>query len=106
VKDGELWLLNAHISPYQHGNIFNHDPWRWPRANSCGISGKRNAGAPPTAKPGKPSGVSGSSAGPEPAPTPLHRKGRKGGRRKSRAGRACLFISAVFSSAQPCLWNR
>ena len=28
VKDGELWLLNAHISPYQHGNIFNHDPLR------------------------------------------------------------------------------
>jgi SsrA-binding protein len=28
VKDGELWLLNAHISPYQHGNIFNHNPLR------------------------------------------------------------------------------
>jgi SsrA-binding protein len=28
VKDGELWLLNAHISTYQHGNIFNHDPVR------------------------------------------------------------------------------
>jgi SsrA-binding protein len=28
VKDGELWLLNAHISPYEHGNIFNHDPVR------------------------------------------------------------------------------
>jgi SsrA-binding protein len=28
VKDGELWLLNAHIGPYEHGNIFNHDPRR------------------------------------------------------------------------------
>lgn len=28
VKDEELWLLNAHISPYQHGNLFNHSPLR------------------------------------------------------------------------------
>src|SRR5438132_4489375 len=28
VKDGELWLLNAHIGPYEHGNIFNHAPLR------------------------------------------------------------------------------
>jgi SsrA-binding protein len=28
VKDGELWLLNAHISPYQNGNIYNHNPVR------------------------------------------------------------------------------
>jgi len=28
VKDGELWLLNAHIGPYEHGNIFNHEPLR------------------------------------------------------------------------------
>jgi len=28
IKDGELWLLNAHISPYEHGNIYNHDPLR------------------------------------------------------------------------------
>ena len=28
VKDGELWLLNAHIGAYDHGNIFNHDPLR------------------------------------------------------------------------------
>ena len=28
VKDGELWLLNAHIGPYQHGNIYNHEPLR------------------------------------------------------------------------------
>src|SRR5258708_22742749 len=26
VKDGELWLLNAHIGPYKHGNIPNHAP--------------------------------------------------------------------------------
>ena len=28
VKDGEAWLLNAHIGPYEHGNIFNHEPLR------------------------------------------------------------------------------
>ncbi len=28
VKDGELWLLNAHISPYEHGSIYNHNPLR------------------------------------------------------------------------------
>jgi SsrA-binding protein len=28
VKDGEVWLLNAHISHYSHGNINNHDPLR------------------------------------------------------------------------------
>jgi SsrA-binding protein len=25
---GELWLQNLHISPYDHGNRFNHDPLR------------------------------------------------------------------------------
>jgi len=24
VKDGELWLLNCHISPYDHGSYLNH----------------------------------------------------------------------------------
>ncbi|HMQ02846.1 MAG TPA: SsrA-binding protein SmpB [Pyrinomonadaceae bacterium] len=28
VKDGEVWLINAHISPYSHGNQQNHDPLR------------------------------------------------------------------------------
>ena len=28
VKDGEVWLLNSHISHYSHGNINNHDPLR------------------------------------------------------------------------------
>ena len=28
VKDGELWLLNAHIGAYEHGNIYNHEPLR------------------------------------------------------------------------------
>ncbi len=28
VKDGELFLRNMHISPYEHGNIFNRDPLR------------------------------------------------------------------------------
>ena len=28
VRDSEAWLLNAHISPYTHGNRANHDPLR------------------------------------------------------------------------------
>jgi len=28
VKDGELFLLNAHVGPYEHGNIHNHEPLR------------------------------------------------------------------------------
>lgn len=28
VREGEAWLFNAHISPYSHGNINNHDPLR------------------------------------------------------------------------------
>lgn len=28
IKDGEIWLLNMHISPYNEGNRFNHEPLR------------------------------------------------------------------------------
>src|ERR1700751_3149482 len=28
VKDNAVWLWNAHIGPYEHGNIFNHAPLR------------------------------------------------------------------------------
>lgn len=28
VKNGEIWIYNLHISPYEHGNIYNHDPKR------------------------------------------------------------------------------
>ena len=28
VRDGEVWVLNAHISPYSHGNRENHEPLR------------------------------------------------------------------------------
>src|ERR1043165_10081137 len=28
VRDGEAWLLGAHISHYSHGNRLNHDPTR------------------------------------------------------------------------------
>ena len=28
IKDNEVWLLNAHISPYSHGNRQNHEPLR------------------------------------------------------------------------------
>ena len=28
VKNGEIFLFNAHISQYKHGNLFNHEPTR------------------------------------------------------------------------------
>jgi len=28
IKNGEIFLLNMHVSPYNQGNIFNHDPLR------------------------------------------------------------------------------
>lgn len=28
VDNGELFLYNMHVSPYEHGNISNHDPLR------------------------------------------------------------------------------
>jgi SsrA-binding protein len=28
IDDGELWLYNCHISPYDHGNRFNHEALR------------------------------------------------------------------------------
>jgi len=28
IKDGEVYLLNCHISPYEAANRFNHDPLR------------------------------------------------------------------------------
>ncbi len=28
IAQGELFLLGAHISPYEQGNIYNHDPER------------------------------------------------------------------------------
>jgi SsrA-binding protein len=28
IKNGEVWLINCHISNYEHGNINNHDPLR------------------------------------------------------------------------------
>lgn len=28
IKDDEIWLINAHVSPYKHGNINNHEPLR------------------------------------------------------------------------------
>ncbi|HEX7546899.1 MAG TPA: SsrA-binding protein SmpB [Gemmatimonadaceae bacterium] len=28
VKDGEVWLLNLHIAPYEQGNRFNHEATR------------------------------------------------------------------------------
>jgi SsrA-binding protein len=28
VKGGEVWILNLHISPYEQGNRYNHEPTR------------------------------------------------------------------------------
>lgn len=28
VKDGEVYVIGMHISPYEQGNIFNRDPFR------------------------------------------------------------------------------
>lgn len=28
IIKGEIFLMNMHISPYTHGNVFNHDPLR------------------------------------------------------------------------------
>ena len=28
IKEGELWLLNTHIAPYQQGTYANHEPRR------------------------------------------------------------------------------
>jgi len=28
IDEGEVWLLNAHIAPYEHGNRYNHEPRR------------------------------------------------------------------------------
>ncbi len=28
VRNGEVFLYNVHISPYEQGNLFNHDPLR------------------------------------------------------------------------------
>lgn len=28
IRNGEVYLLNMHIAPYDHGNIFNHEPNR------------------------------------------------------------------------------
>lgn len=28
INEDEIWLFNAHVSPYKHGNINNHEPLR------------------------------------------------------------------------------
>ena len=28
IKDGQMWVIGMHISPYEKGNIFNKDPLR------------------------------------------------------------------------------
>ncbi len=28
VQNGEVWLYNMHVSPYEQGNIWNHEPTR------------------------------------------------------------------------------
>ena len=31
IEDGEIFIKQLHISPYEHGNIFNRDPLRFRR---------------------------------------------------------------------------
>jgi len=26
IENGEAWVMNVHISPYSHGNVWNHEP--------------------------------------------------------------------------------
>ena len=28
IKDGEMWIRQMHVAPYEQGNIFNKDPLR------------------------------------------------------------------------------
>lgn len=28
IRNGEVWMSNVHISPFEQGNLFNHDPLR------------------------------------------------------------------------------
>lgn len=28
IRNGEVWLYNMHIGPYEHGNRYNHEPTR------------------------------------------------------------------------------
>lgn len=28
IKNGEIFIINMNISPYDHGNIYNLDPYR------------------------------------------------------------------------------
>lgn len=45
VKDGEVWLLNMHVPPYEQGNQFNHDPVRTRKLLLHGREIKRLIGA-------------------------------------------------------------
>jgi SsrA-binding protein len=45
VKDGQVWLVNANIPEFSHGNRFNHEPKR-PR-NCCCTSVRSTKWAPP-----------------------------------------------------------
>lgn len=45
VKDGEVWLINMHVPPYEQGNQFNHDPVRTRKLLLHGREIKRLIGA-------------------------------------------------------------
>ena len=43
ITNGEMWLMNCHISPYTHGNYMNHETTRTQaccctRGTICGVS--------------------------------------------------------------------
>ena len=45
VKDGELWVINLHIAPYEQGNRFNHEATRTRKLLLHGREIKRLIGA-------------------------------------------------------------
>ena len=45
VKDGELWVINLHIAPYEQGNRFNHEATRSRKLLLHGREIKRLIGA-------------------------------------------------------------
>ncbi len=40
IKDGELWIKQMHIAPYEHGNIFNRDAYRERRLQIMKLMGQ------------------------------------------------------------------
>ena len=50
AKNGEIYLHGMHVSPYEHGNIFNRDPVRPPAAADAQARDPSFAGAGPAGR--------------------------------------------------------